>query len=235
MIVQHQVYLLAFHSIDQQHPAAPCMCTPMLLQCVFLLDALIDSSPQDVRQGRHPASHKIYMGGASNQLTNGCWSIGLDTSTSIQVCPTSSWIDWCQKTMTKMPLPLSHPVSDCMMRYDEYDGLPRSRVCHTKTFSQTLLRVGFTLGVAKVLTDFRANALCLRKATKIICHYKILEGLYRCSIMLLLACRKGQALTSNSRPSKSDPDWSCCLYVLDALIDSSPQDVRRAATQQPDS
>ena len=63
-----------------------------LLQCVatscFLLDAMIDSSPQDVRQGRHPASHKIYIGGASNQLTNGCWSIGPDTSTSIQVCST---------------------------------------------------------------------------------------------------------------------------------------------------
>ena len=67
-------------------------CIVALLQCVatscFLLDALIDNSPQDVRQGRHPASHKIYMGGASNQLTNGCWSIGLDTSTSIQVCST---------------------------------------------------------------------------------------------------------------------------------------------------
>ena len=106
----------------------------------------------------------------------------------------------------KNALTASSSFASCFRLYDEYDGLPQSRVCHTKTFSQTLLRVGFTLGVAKVLTDFRANALCLRKATKIICHYKILEGLYRCSIMLLLTCRKGQALTSNSRPSKSDPD-----------------------------
>ena len=32
-----------------------------------LLDALIDSSPHDVKQGRHPATHEIHLGGASNQ------------------------------------------------------------------------------------------------------------------------------------------------------------------------
>ena len=52
----------------QQHPAAPCMCTPMLLQCVFLLDALIDSSPQDVRQGRHPAAWQLILENVLNQL-----------------------------------------------------------------------------------------------------------------------------------------------------------------------